>query len=141
MTYTSKIICRVTGVQERTLQAWQLRGLLKLAADADASRTWRRYSFADAVCVALMKRITQAGFSARHAADIINDNRKYWEGNPSMRFYLLVQSTEYGVQYAGTNAQQDLISTLYPFGSPEPAVVTVIAVHRVADEVKMKLLY
>jgi DNA-binding transcriptional MerR regulator len=136
---TSSGVCEAAGVEERTLRAWQLRGLLKMKA-SPAGEKWRRYTFADVVCVALMKRITQAGFSARHAAEIINDNRKYWEANPSGRYYLLVKSTENGIEYGGTNAQEDLISTLYPFGSPEPAMVTVIAVHRVADEVKAKLL-
>ena len=137
---TSRRVCEAAGVEERTLRAWQLRGLLKMEA-SPAGEKWRRYTFADVVCIALMKRLTQAGFSARHAADCINDNRKYWEDNPSGRFYLLVQFTEHGVQYVGTNTPETVISTLRPADSPEPDMVTVIAVHRVADEVQTKLFY
>lgn len=139
--FTSKHVCAATGVRERTLQAWQLRGLLKIEARADGEK-WRRYTFADVIAIALMSRLTQTGFSARHAADCVNGTRERWEGNPAAPCYLTVRSTKYGVSYFGASgaiAKDLVIAKIWPFDGSGPDMVTVIAVHRVAQEIQTKL--
>jgi hypothetical protein len=121
---TSKTVCRVAGIEERTLRDWLLRGLLKIETSdmpgAPDSRKWRRYTFGDMITIAVIKRLTETGFSASHAADCVNSNRHYWENDPFGRFYLVVRHNDNGAYgYQGTKDPSGLESILHPAGAPD----------------------
>lgn len=142
---SSKRICEALGIDERIVRQWQLRGILKIEARSRREK-WRHYTFVDVVSLALMKRLVDAGFSGRHAADCINDNHKYIEQDPMRRFYLVLTRRAGRFGWVGDNSEipemmRKVARILEPEeeGNDSPGVVTIIAVHHVAREVQSKL--
>jgi hypothetical protein len=140
-TYTPKQIagaCGITPVCLRSYHGYGLKSEGPVTGDAEGKR--RHYTFCDGVAAAVMNRIVQRGISRRHAADIVNDWRKYFAG----RFWLAVfpgPDAEEAPGRQGGNTAPDiakLVAKARPDGSM-PAEVIILAVHEIAADVRNRL--
>jgi DNA-binding transcriptional MerR regulator len=130
--------CGLTPVSLRSYHGCGLRCDGPVTAHPEGDR--RNYSDLDAVSAAVMHRLVQRGISRRHAADIVNDSRKHFDG----RFWLAVfpgPDADSAPGRQGGNAATSVakvLTTSRPDGSM-PAEVIVMAVHQIAADVRRRL--
>lgn len=126
--------CEMTPVSLRAYHGFGLKSEGPITGDGDGMR--RHYTFADGVAVAVMNRLVQHAIGRRHAADIVNDSRRHFNG----RFWLAIfPGTAPGWRGGNKPAELSrLMTEPRPDGSM-PTEIVVIAVHEIAADLRRKL--
>jgi DNA-binding transcriptional MerR regulator len=129
-------VTELLGEGKSVIHSWHAAGLktdAELEKREDDEPGWRKYTFRDLICLSVMKKLIEAGFTRAQAADVCNDAvraRNYFE----VPNYVLVvrKNPEPGVvlDWEGTNARKDLPKVL------GKGVSVAIAVHQLAKNLR-----
>ena len=68
---TSGDLCRITGVDQATLQRWISNGYLQPSNNGKGTGVHRRYSLMDAVAVSYAEFLRREGWGSEHVADAL----------------------------------------------------------------------
>ncbi|WP_029356240.1 MerR family transcriptional regulator [Bosea sp. 117] len=136
-TYTASEICAAAGCIASTLRAWRNRN--HLFGDQPAIGGWSRFTLADVIAVRALVLLSQRGFEAQHAVDLINHMGPIFEraahgGAPLIGIGRKLDSDELEVR--GLNKANSVAEELSWFTDP---IVLVIDLNAIAFEVAAAL--